>query len=169
MRQNDIDFSPQFDTINPMARKFLNIGKTVRLTPYLDWDDIPKIKNEDGDVIPKYTELLLNIEYEIKTPDNKIITRIRDLSQGKIELTGPRWKKLVEYVCNEIIVSWADSDRELLAEMGVEPVGEWGGEEKETHIALLIEEEELVNRFFEKYNELYSYQEKKIDTDFEDS
>ena len=166
-----------------MARRNTNISKTEEFTPYLGWEEdndtlvpMPKIK-KGGEVMNKYTDALLNTCYEVVAPDNKIINRMGELSKGKITFTSQRWRALIKYVCDTIIVGIKDNDPDLITRLQeetpegeemIEPYGEWE-DEKETHMALLIEEEELANRFFEEYNRLYSYREKKTEDESADS
>ena len=162
-----------------MARKNVNVSDTEEITPYLDWEEdenalipLPKIK-KGGEVMNKYTDILLNTRYTVAKPDNEIINRLSKLSQGKITLTSQRWEALVKFLCDTVIVGIADDDPDLIRRLqdetpaGEDPIeflGEWADEKKE-HMKLLVEEEELTNRFIEEYNKLYGITEKKTESD----
>ena len=167
-----------------MPRKNVNVSEVEELTPYLDWEEdanaivpMPKIK-KGGEIINKYTDALLNTCYEVVTPDNKIMLRLGELGKGRVTLTSQRWEALCKYLCNTVIVGIKDNDPDLIerlreealeaGENPIEPLGDWA-EEKDTHLKLLIEEEELTNRFLEEYNKLYGYTEKKTEDELNDS
>ena len=158
-----------------MGRRNVNVDKVEKFTPYLSWEEdrdaeipLPRIK-KSGEVINKYTDILLNTCYDVLSPDNAIMLELGKLSQGKVTLTGQKWKALVKYICDKIIVGIRDNDPDLIAELeDIEPLGDWA-EERAEHEKLLLEEEELVNRFLEEYNKLYRVTEKKTETEPEDS
>ena len=154
-----------------MGRRNVNVEKVEKFSPYLNWEDdaeaeipMPRIK-KDGEVINKYTDVLLNTRYDVVRPDNAIMIEIDKLSKGKVTLTSQRWRTLIKFVCDKIIVGIEDGDLDLITQLqeegeDIEPLGDWA-EEKAEHEKLLIEEEELTNRFLRNITSSTGLQKKK--------
>lgn len=143
----------------PTSKRFPTSKKsdTIRFTPYKEWD-IPEIKNEDDEIVPKYPDSFKNIGYECKVPNTARILKAdrggSNRMSAKVAIADINF--LAKYICNELIVGWYDDpvpqDEDYESE-------DWD-EAKEAHEELFRNNTDLLGRFWSEYKNRHELEKK---------
>lgn len=136
--------------------------ETIELKPFEDWvNDMPQIRNDEGELVDKFRPSLRNLGYKMKTPTRQIVRKLRRsfLKAAKTEQEEDI-SAFVRYLVS-LIVDWFEIEKSEDAEKSLK----WKDAKKE-HQAWIFREDAISSRIYTKYIEYYGVYKKKEDDDF---
>lgn len=136
-------------------------SETIKMAPYVDWD-IPQVKDETGDHVPKYDDAIRNIGYVVKVPTNVRIEQLQRIYRRGRTQPGQVSKELADFMCNKVIVDWYDVNEDATEESE-----EWE-DAKEHHRNALARDIQLASQLATEYLQRFAVTEKNDEGDGDD-